>query len=128
MALAAVDPTASRRYSAWLESVSKLLSEDQADELALARSLKPLFAQLDDQPTDAPKPQVAETLTGRETAVIELLSQGHTAVAIAHRLGISPRTVHVHLQNVYRKLGVCDRLVAVRVYRESRRYAAASTA
>lgn len=32
---------------------------------------------------------------------------------MARRLGISARTVHKHLQNLYRKLGTADRLGAV---------------
>ena len=52
-------------------------------------------------------------LTGREVSVLGLLAQGCSAVAIAHRLGCSPRTVHKHVGNVYRKLGVADRLSAV---------------
>ena len=52
-------------------------------------------------------------LTGRELAVLRLLGQGLTARSIAHRLGTSPRTVHKHLEHLYRKLGVRDRLVAV---------------
>ena len=52
-------------------------------------------------------------LTARELGVVLLLGEGMTAVAIAHRLGISPRTVHKHLENIYAKLGVSDRLSAV---------------
>jgi len=35
------------------------------------------------------------------------------AAAIARRLAISPRTVTKHLENLYRKLGTCDRLTTV---------------
>lgn len=52
-------------------------------------------------------------LTGREVAVLHLLGQGLTAASIARRLGTSPRTVHKHLEHMYRKLGVQDRLLAV---------------
>ena len=58
-------------------------------------------------------------LTDRERVVITLVRQGMTAVAIAHRLGISPRTVHKHLENVYAKLGVGDRLSAVLLVQEA---------
>ena len=57
-------------------------------------------------------PEVVE-LTRRELAVLHLLVEGCTAVAMAHRLGISVRTVQKHLEHVYRKLGVGDRLSAV---------------
>lgn len=53
-------------------------------------------------------------LTDRESQVLELLAQGLLATSIASHLGLSPRTVHKHLGNVYRKLGVSDRLLAVR--------------
>jgi DNA-binding CsgD family transcriptional regulator len=53
-------------------------------------------------------------LTPREVVVLRLLVDGLSTQAIAHRLGASPRTVHKHLEHVYRKLGVKDRLNAVR--------------
>jgi DNA-binding CsgD family transcriptional regulator len=50
--------------------------------------------------------QVAECgLTGRETAVLRLLSKGLSAGAMARRLACSPRTVEKHIEHVYRKLG-----------------------
>lgn len=52
-------------------------------------------------------------LTPREQAVLVLLGGGLTSAAIGRRLGISQRTVHRHLQHVYRKLDVADRLSAV---------------
>lgn len=52
-------------------------------------------------------------ITDRERDVLELLAQGLTAMAIASRLRVSPRTVHRHLDNAYRKLGVHDRMLAV---------------
>ena len=58
-------------------------------------------------------------LTGRELAVLRLLAGGKTAAAIGRTLGISPRTVHVHLTHVYGKLGVNDRLMAVSVARQA---------
>jgi DNA-binding CsgD family transcriptional regulator len=53
-------------------------------------------------------------LTEREVEVLRLMAEGLLARTIALRLRISPRTVHKHLGNVYRKLGAHDRLVAVR--------------
>lgn len=52
-------------------------------------------------------------LTPREGVVLDLLAQGHTAAAIARRLGVAERTVRKHLQRVYGKLGARDRLDAV---------------
>ncbi|WP_417363847.1 response regulator transcription factor [Glutamicibacter arilaitensis] len=55
----------------------------------------------------------AQTLTAREQVVLKLLAEGSTANSIAAKLRISPRTVHKHQENLYRKLGAVDRLSAV---------------
>ncbi len=58
-------------------------------------------------------------LTEREFAVLRLLGAGLTAEAIGRRLRTSPRTVHKHLEHLYRKLGVRDRLMAVQRARDA---------
>ncbi len=58
-------------------------------------------------------------LTDREREVLNLLAHGLLATSIASRLSLSPRTIHKHLGNIYRKFGVHDRLVAVSIARES---------
>lgn len=63
-------------------------------------------------------PKASSTFTTRELAVLRGLAHGLTANAIGHRMGISPRTVHKHLEHLYRKLEVTDRLLAVRVAAE----------
>jgi DNA-binding CsgD family transcriptional regulator len=50
-------------------------------------------------------------LTRREEQVLELLCQGLTQQHIGHLLRISPRTAAKHLQHVYDKLGIHDRLL-----------------
>ncbi|MFJ3309837.1 LuxR C-terminal-related transcriptional regulator [Streptomyces sp. NPDC086549] len=52
-------------------------------------------------------------LTPRETTVLLLLADALTAAAIGRRLGISDRTVHKHVENIYRKLGTRDRVSTV---------------
>jgi DNA-binding NarL/FixJ family response regulator len=52
-------------------------------------------------------------LSARQVEVLLLLAEGLTATAMARRLDCSPRTVHKHVQNLYRKLGVQDRVSAV---------------
>ena len=52
-------------------------------------------------------------LTVRELTVLGLVAEGLTAAAAARRLAVTEGTVHKHLQNAYRKLGVRDRLGAV---------------
>lgn len=93
------------------------------EDLHVARQLQPLLRLLDRQcavlerGVDVCGPDLG--LTGRELATLRLLADGLTAYSIGRRLEISPRTVHRHLQNVYRKLGVSDRIRAVVVARES---------
>ena len=56
----------------------------------------------------------AGALTERETVILRRLATGMTADAIARAEGISAGTVRKHLEHIYRKLGVKDRLLAVR--------------
>ncbi|SDI97477.1 helix-turn-helix transcriptional regulator [Nonomuraea jiangxiensis] len=53
-------------------------------------------------------------LTPREMAVLALLDEGLTAYAIGRRLSIKEATVNKHKENLYRKLGVRDRVSALR--------------
>jgi DNA-binding NarL/FixJ family response regulator len=87
-------------------------------ELSLAATLWTLLAALDlriQAEMGREHRHLAEPtlLTPRELGVLELLGSGLTASAIAHRLRISSRTVHKHLERIYGKLGVHDRLAAV---------------
>jgi DNA-binding CsgD family transcriptional regulator len=59
------------------------------------------------------RPESQKLITPRQHVVLCHLSQGLTAAAIAHRLGLSARTVEKHLENLYRALGARDRLEAV---------------
>lgn len=53
------------------------------------------------------------TLTERQQAVLRLVREGSTNVAIGRQLGISEGTVRTHLQNAYAVLGVSSRTAAV---------------
>ena len=67
-------------------------------------------------PAGPPWPCDADTgipVTSRELAVLDLMADGLIAAAIARQLGISPRTVSKHIENIYRKLGTHDRTSAV---------------
>lgn len=66
---------------------------------------------------EATRESECSCLTDREVQVVRLLCQGMTAVHIGHVLCISPLTVRKHLQNVYTKLDVHDRLLLVDVAR-----------
>jgi DNA-binding NarL/FixJ family response regulator len=58
-------------------------------------------------------------LSPRERAVLRQVADGRTNAVIAHRLGISPRTVRTHLEHLFDKLEAADRahLVAIAMRR-----------
>jgi two-component system response regulator NreC len=58
--------------------------------------------------------EVEVHLTKRETEVLALLSRGHPARLMADELGLSERTINTHVANLYRKLGVSNRVEALR--------------
>lgn len=95
-------------------------------EARLGRAIQPLLVGLERQShvlslyanrtralPDAAEIAADLCLTGRELTVLELLSEGLTAIAIARRLGITARTVGKHQEHLYTKLHTRDRLAAV---------------
>jgi DNA-binding NarL/FixJ family response regulator len=54
-------------------------------------------------------------LTEREREVLSVAAEGLTAREIADRLGVRERTVTTHLARIYGKLGVGNRLAAIRL-------------
>ncbi len=59
--------------------------------------------------------RMVETLTSRETEVLELLAEGLSNKGIAARLGISDQTVKFHVASIGGKLGAANRTDAVRL-------------
>ncbi|GLY37199.1 hypothetical protein Amsp01_032230 [Amycolatopsis sp. NBRC 101858] len=74
----------------------------------LAPHLAQAFAR-EERPAIRPAAVTAPELTAREQEVAHLVSRAATDRAIARRLGVSPRTVQKHLQQIYRKLGLASR-------------------
>jgi DNA-binding CsgD family transcriptional regulator len=99
------------------------------DHLLVARRVQPLLAAVEEQrqllarwraaattaeDAHSPEERAADCgLTPREVTVLLLLAKALTAEAIGRRLGISVRTVHKHVENLYRKLGTRDRISTV---------------
>ncbi len=62
-----------------------------------------------------------EVLTARERELLAALANGWTNQQIAHRIGISSNTVKYHLKNLYDKLGVNNRAMAVAMFMSGNR-------
>ena len=60
-------------------------------------------------------------LTTRELELLAVLADGWTNLQIASRTGISENTVKYHLKNLYEKLGVRSRAMAVALYASEKR-------
>lgn len=58
-------------------------------------------------------------LTAREVEILRLLREGNSTQEVADQLFICPKTVRNHLQNIYEKLAVHNRLEAVCVARRA---------
>jgi DNA-binding NarL/FixJ family response regulator len=67
-----------------------------------------LSARGENRPVAGPNP-TASRLTSRELEVVRLVARGRSNKAIAHQLGISPRTVEGHLNHVFEKVGTTSR-------------------
>lgn len=60
-------------------------------------------------------------LTTRQQAVLQMLATGESNKAIAQAMGISPATVKNHLDAIFEKMGVTNRLQAVMLARAALR-------
>lgn len=82
---------------------------DAVREVAGGRQYVPhsVRRRLQEHPADA-------RLTTREDEILDLLGKGLRNHEIADVLGISDETVKTHVKSVFRKLGVSDRVEAVR--------------
>jgi ATP/maltotriose-dependent transcriptional regulator MalT len=58
-----------------------------------------------------------EPLTGRELEILRLLERDLSSRELARELVVTPGTVKLHPQHVYRKLGVNNRRAAVTLAR-----------
>ena len=57
-----------------------------------------------------------EKLTDREKQILEKIAQGQSNPQIARHFGISPHTVHNHTKNIFKKLGITNRVSASTLY------------
>lgn len=80
--------------------------------LAARRALKYLARQAEEVQQAA---RATDVTTEREREILVLLAKGYSAKEVADELGISERTVNTHVGHIYRRLGVRNRVDAVRV-------------
>jgi len=89
---------------------------DPRDVLAAIRSAASGHAPLDPRvarvllPSTAPK--VSYSLSARELEVLQLVAKGLPNKLIGRNLGITERTVKVHVGHLFRRIGVADRTSA----------------
>jgi DNA-binding NarL/FixJ family response regulator len=98
-------------------AVGYLLKDCEAGEvLAAIRSASRGHSPLDPRVARAllpsPTPRVKDTLSARELQVLRLVAKGLANKQIGRTLGISERTVKVHVGNIFRRIGVADRTSA----------------
>ena len=93
-----------------------LKDSDPREVLAAIRSAALGHAPIDPRvarvllPSTAPRP--GDDLSVREREVLELVAQGLPNKLIGRSLGISERTVKVHVSHLFRRIGVTDRTSA----------------
>lgn len=92
-----------------LERVHHRFSEA---EVALTRAVAPALHRLVRTTT---QPAFPAGLTEQERRVLVLVSDGLSNADIASQMTVAPSTVRKHLEHAFRKLGVSNRLAAVRV-------------
>ena len=63
--------------------------------------------------TPAPQTTDAVRLTKRELEILSLIVEGHSSKHVADMLFVSKRTVDFHLDNIYEKLQVTNRMQAM---------------
>ena len=95
-----------------LEALKHGIVPDYVRRLLSAFSLEEP-SQADTTSSQTDQSVIVEPLSERELEVLELIAEGLTNKAIAHRLFLSQNTVKVHARNINSKLGVHSRTQAV---------------
>jgi len=91
------------------ELIAAVMSVNQGFIVAPGRMLESLWPEI----SPIAQADLIETLTPRETEVLQLLAQGLANKHIAQELEISAHTVKFHISSIYTKLDVGSRTEAV---------------
>lgn len=70
---------------------------------------------------EPPAEEAVTILTRRQREIMDWIAEGKTSAEAAIILGISPRTVEKHLEAVFQRLGVENRIAAMRRYLDLKR-------
>ena len=80
------------------------------------------------------KPEVTRSrvakhkLTQREIEVLQLIDDGCSSKEAADKLRRSKRTIDFHLANIYKKLGVGNRIKAIKIAKQNGEFGSANPA
>jgi DNA-binding CsgD family transcriptional regulator len=86
-------------------SVQLAIAQTASDLAPVDADLETQSVNVEMQPTDSGK----VPLSAAERRVFDLMLSGLSEKEVAHRLDISPNTVHCHIRKIYEVLGVCSR-------------------
>ncbi len=95
-----------------VEGIKVIMSGGAVMSPAIAAKSLALLRQVD-IPAAATYEKNDFTLSNREIEVLELLSHGDSHIAIAGSLFVSPSTIRKHIENIYNKLHVHNKMEAV---------------
>lgn len=95
-----------------LESIRELFEGGAPMSSQIARKVVAAFSSKNQKATS----RQLDTLSNRESEILELLAKGLLYKEIAHQLGISQETVRKHVYHIYEKLHVNNRVEAVNKY------------
>lgn len=96
-----------------IEALLEMLAGGSPMSASIARRVVDHFAVFPKSPAG-----VLEELTPRETEVLELIAEGMLNKEVAQQLCVSINTVKNHVQNIYTKLQVNNRVEAANLYRD----------
>ncbi len=104
-------------------AIGYLLKDCEPRELingvrAAARNESPIDPRIARNLLPSNREDPASQLSAREREVLQLVSKGMANKQIGRALGITERTVKVHLGNIFRRIGVADRTSAALWARE----------
>ena len=105
------------------QMMTKLVSmfRSRADSDAKSTTAQAAAAEQEKPQQSLSRPTLTDTLSAREREILTLIGQGESNKAIGRRLDIAETTVKIHVQHIFRKLGLSSR-VQVAVYAAAHGY------